>query len=202
MTDSSTTKWTVGSDAFSKMGLRYDDHHMKDDRGKYTTSPPAKLKTLYHQGPPAKVYLRGEINSLKQQGHCLGVYKLLQSVTPNGLPAWKHVNEDLIIASGHVDGEEGWVVAQFTTFNTKQRRCMVITGEDMPFEPKREPQAWKEWDGRAWSVSTVKCRASPHGWGEAGVEKQAEDDVYLDRHGGSPTRARKSPPSSPTPLVQ
>ena len=37
MTDSSTTKWTVGSDAFSKMGLRYDDHHMKDDRGKYTT---------------------------------------------------------------------------------------------------------------------------------------------------------------------
>jgi hypothetical protein len=189
-------KW-LANDTFSKSGLTYDDHHFKSPTGEYEYGPPSHCKTLYHQGPPAKLVIRGPINSLKCQSHCMGVYKLMPNITPNGAPCWKHVDEDLCIAASKINGEDGWVIAQFSTFSSKEKRCMSLAGDKMPFNPKRDVHSWMEWDGRNWINTSVKCRASPHGYGQAGVEGQAEHDNYLDKRGGSPTRARRSPPSSP-----
>jgi len=191
--DFKATKSTMSSmSVFSKHGITFEDHHFKDpDRGKYRASPPNKLKVLYsgiliEQGPPSKVILRAEINSLKQQTHCMGVYMLIPNVhnkDPN--PSWKHVSEDLILAAAdNVSGGDGWVVAQASSFYSKggQRRCLMLPGDAPPFETKREVQTWQEWDGGKWAPSSVKCRASAHGWGEQdGIHNQAVDPAGLPR---------------------
>lgn len=79
----------VGTAAtFQKAGLTYEDHHAKDKDGNFQSSPPRELKVLYDYLPsekeksskkvPARISLQAEINSLKHQAHCEGVYALLK----------------------------------------------------------------------------------------------------------------------------
>ena len=53
-----------------------------------------------------------QIEQLKDQAHCLGVYAKVPGRDVNGSPMWKHVDADLCIASSEVEGEKGWVIAQ------------------------------------------------------------------------------------------
>lgn len=149
-------------------GVGWQDHHFKDKTGKYQASPPKELTKLYAQGPPTKLSLTASINSLKAQTHCLGVYTLLEGKATkgeSGQPMWKHATEDLVIAAAKLSsGEDGWVVAHFTTFGVKQQVCMrVMTNPgEFPFKGA----AWTEWDGHTWMPApSTKCRPSWHGWG-------------------------------------
>jgi len=211
MANSSTTsKWGTSDSTFSKAGLVYDDHHAKSPDGKYERSPPSKLKSMYDYLPrdtasgsakhvPTKLVLKGDcpesqISDLKGQAHCLGVYAKVPGRDSNGSPMWKHVDGDLVIASAEVDGEKGWVIAQYTTFGVKDNRCMQLVGSEL-FSNKAS--TWEAWNGRTWTkAENVKVRPSYHGWGMdvEGVVSNTESSVSPPR-AGSPGRRPKSPSS-------
>ena len=79
MAQSAASLWAAGGDTFSKSGMGYDDHHMKSPDGKFSRSPPTKLKGMYDYLPndsspkkvPVKVVLQGE--SPESQRATLGV---------------------------------------------------------------------------------------------------------------------------------
>jgi len=152
-----------------KHGLTYEDHHFRDKEGKYQGSPPRELTKLYDQGPPKKVSMTAEINSLKAQTQCCGVYTLLpESKTSKGgeggATMWKHSTEDLVLTSTKISGEDGWVVTRFTTAGVRQQICMKALTNPGEFPFKNT--TWQEWDGRGWiPAPSVKCRPSWHGWG-------------------------------------
>ena len=220
-------KWMATMTA-TKQGIKYDEHHFKDpSTGRYQDSPPPNLKTLYNQGPPSKVCIRGPINSLKMQDRCFGVYKLVPARYVNGYPSWEHQSEDLILAITTVDNEEMWVVAHLPTFGVKPRISLKLPGKTMPFDRHRADKMWQEWDGRQWAPANgVACKVNHHGegqstdcaqiphpactvhrrerrtvratgWGDYGMEKHSEHEHHLERHGSPTSRARKSPPNSP-----
>lgn len=164
---SPTSRGGNSMDTFGRPGIRFDDHHFKDKDGKFQISPPKELTKLYHQGPPAKVSIQAEINALKSQTQCCGVYTLQNNLV-NNKPVWKHCSEDLVICASQVSGEDGWVVSRFTTAGTsRQQVCMRVAVSDkdaMPFPPKAG--MWQEWNGRDWiPAPSVKARPSHHGWG-------------------------------------
>ena len=129
----------------------------------------AQLTKLYHQGPPSKMSIQAEINALKAQTHCLGVYTL-QKNQIRGKPVWKHCSEDLVICSQEINGgEEGWVVCRFTTSGSSRTQvCMRVTAPDKDALPSssKSKGAWQEWNGRDWvTAPSVKCTQTWHGWG-------------------------------------
>ena len=136
----------------TKLGLVYDDHHYKTD-GRYERSPPSKLKAMYDYLPtemvatstkhiPMKICLVGEnpesnCATLKSQVQCLGVYAKVPNRETNGYPMWKHVDADLCIACAKIDGNDGWVVAQYTTWHDdRQHKCMQLEGASPPWSSK------------------------------------------------------------------
>jgi len=184
----------AGSQGFTKMGITYGDHHLKDKEGAYQSSPPKELKVLYdylpterekpEKGIPTKLVLQGEINSLKSQSVACGVYSLVHGEArpwkstkgeqkekyEGGKPMWKHALEDYVITADKIGGEDGWVVSKFTTLNCKKMSCMRLVGTTPPYDPKAG--TWQEWDGRDWiAAPTVKCRATYHGWGLDKLDK-------------------------------
>lgn len=204
----STKSWVTGTEAtFQKAGLVYDDHHAKTADGKYERSPPSKLKSMYDYLPrdtasgspkhvPSKLVLKGnnpesQISQLKDQAHCLGVYARVPNREP---PMWKHVDGDLCIAQGDVDGDKGWVICQFTTYGVKDNRCMQLVGTELH---TAKAGVWEAWNKTWTSVPDVKVRPSYHGWGMdvAGVVSNTESSVSPPR-GGSPGRRPKSPTAS------
>ena len=156
-------------DTFGKSGSRID-HHFKDKDGKFQSSPPKELKDLYSMpaqgGPPNKLSIQADINSLKAQTHCCGVYTLMPKHQINSKPVWKHTCEDLVICSGSFNGEDGWLVSRFTTSgSSRQQVCMRVVAPGKESLPTKGHN-WQEWNGRDWAAApTVKCRASWHGWG-------------------------------------
>lgn len=70
--------------------MPYEDHHYKSSDGKFQHSPPKELRTLYDYLPtddsplsaqyktPSKLTLEAQINTLRQQSHCLGTYVRLR----------------------------------------------------------------------------------------------------------------------------
>jgi len=144
---------------------------MKAEDGTYRQSPPKNLQTLYAQsGPPEKLCLQGEINALKKQTQCCGVYALMPAKNggdSKSPPVWKHATEDLQLCASKIKGDEGWVVCKFSTANAHMQVCMRISTPDgqMPYDKSTQGQ-WQEFDGRDWiNAPSVKCRASWHGWG-------------------------------------
>lgn len=165
---------------FTKHGLVYEDHHFKDGEGHYQGSPPKNLKTLYDFLPterdqqvkqtPQKVVLKCDINALKLQGHCLGVYTLIHGKTHNDRPMWKHAIEDLILcySKGGKD-DDVWVVADSKTIHTKERRCLKGACDGDQKLPFAKAIKWSEWNGRDWQhAEKLSCKPSHHGWGADG----------------------------------
>ena len=80
--------------------------------------------------------ITADINSLKAQTQCCGVYTL-QKQQILTKPMWKHCSEDLVICAASISGEDGWVVSRFTTAgSSRQQVCMRLTTSDkdaMPF---------------------------------------------------------------------
>ncbi|KOO24082.1 hypothetical protein Ctob_003274 [Chrysochromulina tobinii] len=198
-----------------KLGLVYDDHHYKTD-GRYERSPPSKLKAMYDYLPtemvatsskhiPMKICLVGEnpesnCATLKSQVQCLGVYAKVPNRETNGYPMWKHVDADLCIACAKIDGNDGWVVAQYTTWHDdRQHKCMQLEGAAPPWSSKNS-NTWQAWTGRQWDNATgIHCRPTYHGWGRDGVGQwsNTESSVSPPRMGsGSPKK--KSPGGSPS----
>ena len=164
----------TSADIFGKQGITFDEHHMLTKDGKFSASPPKELTKLYQQGPPKRLAIQADINSLKLQSHCCGVYSLLEKQQINNKPTWKHCTEDLAICFGQLAGDagEGWQIVRWTTSQqAKQQVCMRIAMTDkdaMPFKAKAS-QCWQAWNGRDWAPApSAKCRISYHGWG---VEK-------------------------------
>ena len=206
----SVTKWGEGGDTFSKHGLTYEDHHFKTAEGSYERSPPSKLKSMYDYLPsdpvtssskhvPKKLVIKGDspetqTNDLNGQARCLGVYDQIPREA-NGHPMWKHVDEDLVIAAGRVDDEDGWVVAQYTTFSDKTaKKSMQLPGREAPWTNKAG--TWQAWGGKEWAPApSIKCRPSYHGWGRngAGAVTNTESSVSPPRPGRKPRS-----PGSPT----
>ena len=154
-------------DTFAKGGIAFSDHHYTDRDGKFRASPPPELTKLYNQGPPSKLSIRADINSLKVQSHACGVYTL-QKAQLKGKPVWKHCQEDLVICSNLINGEPGWTVTRFTTAGTsKQQHGMRVVAPDKDALPNKCKQGqWQEWNGRDWvTAPSVMCRATWHGWG-------------------------------------
>jgi len=200
----------------TKHGLVYDDHHFKRD-GKVESTPPTNMKSLYDYLPsdqvatsakhiPSKLCLKGDNPTshaacLKQQTRCLGVYTRVPGRDANGHPMWKHVDDDLCIGSAKVDGEAGWVVAQFTTWkDDKQDRCMHTVGQENPWSTKCG--SWKAWNGRAWEEAAgVTFKATYHGWGREGTGQwsNTESSVSPTRLGSPKRRALGSPGSPGSP---
>lgn len=199
----------VGTAAtFQKAGLTYEDHHLKLPDGEYQSSPPKNLTKLYAYLPgtadeenkfPQKVVIRAEINALKVQGHCEGVYTIIDPHVrkSNGLPMYKHSEQDLFLAALKIKGEECWVVARSLTFETKQQLSLkAATGEALPWSSRL---TWQEWTGRDWApAASITCKASFHGYGQDGGDgwrTHKEDSYHVsqwDAHKGG----RTSPTSS------
>ena len=122
--------------------------------------------------------IESKINALKQAQFACGVYNILlgedrpwitgsetdNSVVENDKPIWKHSTEDLcLVFDKPPGGEEGWVVAKWSTLKTKKQVTMRVKTGDLPFS---KDLVWQEWDGRAWAPTpSVKCRPSWHGFG-------------------------------------
>jgi len=147
---------------------------MKDKEGRYQSSPPKELNKLYNnQGAPKKVSIEAEINSLKYQTHCCGVYTLLAELK-DGKPVWKHATEDLVLQLRPSDkGDEMWVIAKFSTAGTNMQVCMRVPVNEkdaMPFGSKAG--TWQEFTGKDWiAAATVKCRSTWHGWGLEKIDR-------------------------------
>jgi len=167
------------ADTFTKHGLTHGDHHFKDSSGKEQATPPKELKTLYDYLPssdgghhdakqiPMKLAITSEVNALKGQARCLGVYTLVSGKRHNEQPMWRHSTEDLVVALAKDASKDCWMVARSVTIDNKEDRCMKIESRPMPWSNKSA--SWQEWDGRNWSPApTVKCRPSYHGWGHDG----------------------------------
>jgi len=193
----------------TKHGITYDDHHFKKD-GRYERSPPSKFKAMYdylptemvgnsHKQTPTKLTLQGDNptsqrETLKSQVQCLGVYARVPSREANGHPMWKHTEENLCIGHATIDGEPGWVVAQFTTWHDEnQQRCMKLTGSEQPWSTKAG--MWSAWTGRVWSETAgVRVRPTYHGWGREGVGQWSNTESSC-----SPPRSQSSPKRSRSP---
>ena len=163
------------------------DNHFKGKDGKTQVSPPKELNKLYNQGPhPSRISLSADINALKVQSQCCGVYAL-QKELKDGKPVWKHCTEDLVMRFMQIDEDDlatgGWIVARFTTSgSSKLQICMRVKTPDKECLPcGKTAGIWQEWNGRDWiNAPSAKCRNTWHGWG---LEK-------LDR-----TRIKYSPSS-------
>ena len=163
-----------------KAGLTFEDHHFKNTLTNRTErSPPKKLKELYDYLPtddsphhakfhtPTKVSIEAEINSLGAQTHCIGVYAMVEHREHNAKPMYKHATADLVLIADTIDGQDGWMVAQWTTLkDTKKeiRSCLRVVTEgqgQFPFQG-----TWQMWSGREWKdAPSLKCRPTYHGWG-------------------------------------
>ena len=164
------------ANTFTKTGIGFEDHHMKDAEGRYQSSPPKNLKTLYDFLPserdtaakltPQKVVIKCAINALKVQGHCCGVYTLIHGKQHNDRPMWKHSSEDLTLCLSKVGGDSCWVVAHSKTLETKERLCMKASAAGDRTFPFGSAYKWSEWDGRDWrEAPSLSARPSHHGWG-------------------------------------
>ena len=204
MSLSVASKWSAGGDTFVKGGLGFEDHHFKTPDGKYQKSPPSKFKAMYDYLPsegqaqspqrvPPKIVMTCDnpetgTTALKNQTRCLGVYVKVPGRDHNGHPIWKHVDEDLCFASSTVDGEQGWVIAQFQTFGVKEHRSMTIKGSELPITSKAS--MWMAWNGRDWAEApTVKCRGTYHGWGRDGQGQVSNTESSVSPH-RSPKKER------------
>jgi hypothetical protein len=204
----------VGTAAtFQKAGLTYEDHHFKLPDGTYQGSPPKNLTKLYTYLPgsaddenkiPQKAVLRAGINALKTQGHCEGTYTVVTGKTNEGMPVYKHNEQDLYLALMKLKGESCWVVARSLTFETKpQLSLKVAVGEGFPWGASL---VWQEWNGRDWQPApSLRAKPSFHGYGQDGGDgwrthkedsyHQAQWDVHkMGRLTGSPTGSGMSSP--------
>ena len=75
----------------------------QDKDGQFQPSPPKDLDKLYKQGPPQRVYIEAQINSLKQQTMCCGVYTLLGNEVRCVAPvlAWQHLARPVLASHWH-----------------------------------------------------------------------------------------------------
>lgn len=106
------------ADTFVKHGMVHEDHHFKTAEGKVQGSPPSKLKAMYDYLPtdaiatsdkhvPSKIIFSAEINALKVQAHCLGVYQIIpERLGPNGKAIYRHATADLVLMAATVNDEE------------------------------------------------------------------------------------------------
>ena len=196
----------------AKHGITHEDHHFKHPEQGYQKTPPPNLKAMYDYLPsepvatsPKKVPKKLELSApnpeaatsiLKGQMKCAGVYcQVPNKEARNGYPVFKHVDEDLAIFCSTFDGEQCWVVAQFTTMDTKERVCMRVMGGEMPIDSKAA--TWKAFQGNDnWEDAVgIKLKPSYHGFNmEAkGQSQNTESSVSPKRLVGG-----KKGPSSPS----
>jgi len=194
------------ADTFVKHGMVHEDHHFKTAEGKVQGSPPSKLKAMYDYLPtdaiatsdkhvPSKIVFSAEINALKVQAHCLGVYQIIpERLGPNGKAIYRHATADLVLMAATVNDEEGWVISKFSTL-PNDRRCFQAACKGYPFGST----PWSSWNGRDWvEEPTVKCRPSYHGYGlePLGVSHNTESSVSPPK-GSSPSGKKRSGGSAP-----
>jgi hypothetical protein len=145
-----------------------------------------ECKSLYPLGPPPRLILHGDPGKVTLQHACLGVYKIVPGAEKNGHPIWKHTLEDRCIISATVTDDDdkqvdGWVVQQATTLGYKDRRCMQLVGEQVPYH---NVNTWTSWKGgrKGWKEEpTVHCRTSSHGWG-VGQTNNRDNDLLKARY--------------------
>ena len=98
------------------------------------------IRTRYEvsgSGPPLLLFSPGGFNAVVEHWSGLGVYAKVPNRETNGYPMWKHVDADLCIACAKIDGNDGWVVAQYTTWHDdRQHKCMQLEGAAPPWSSK------------------------------------------------------------------